>query len=324
MKNKQNISDTKIFNHLDRVLGNQTPITADIFLNNYCNNKCPYCTYRRWEFDDGARYMDFQSFVTYAKRLHDLGVIGYILTGGGEPTISKDFDQIAEWLSTNQYQWGINTNFNEIKFIKPNYLKVSLDGWDSDSYIEKRGVDSYQKVRNNIIEYAEWKRTNSPKTSLGIQLLAKSVSEVLMFYKKNRDLPVDYISLRPMESTGGQYYTTLADDADTRPEEIIRAIRNLASLDERVIVNYKWDFLSHAESSCTAQWAQIAINELGEVMYCCHKPYQIVGHVMDDDILKKKAEAGTDMSMCDIPCRMTAPNYHVAKLACKNKDVGFI
>lgn len=324
MINKQNISDTKIFSHLDRILGDKRPITADIFLNNYCNNLCPYCTYRRWDFEDGARYMSFENFVKYATRLKELGAIGFILTGGGEPTISKDFMKIANWLSENHYHWGINTNFNEMRKIKPDYLKVSLDGWDSNSYIEKRGVDSYQRVYDNIQEYAEWKRTNSPSTSLGIQLVTKSVSEVLMFYKKNKDLPVDYISFRPVESTRSQYYKTLPDEFDTNPDEIIRAIQNIASLDERVIINYKWDFLTHSESSCTAQWAQIAINEIGEVMYCCHKPYQIVGHIMDDDILEKKEKAFTDMSMCDVPCRMTAPNFHVSKLMKRNEDVGFI
>lgn len=324
MQNKNNITDSKIFAHLDRVLHDQRPITADIFLNNYCNNKCPYCTYRRWEFEDGARYLKFEDFIRYANRLKDLGVLGYILTGGGEPTISKDFDKIAEWLTTNEFHWGINTNFNEIKLVKPDYLKISLDGWDSNSYKEKRGIDKYEKVYDNIKKYVNWKRVHSPNTSVGIQLLAKSVSEVLLFYNKNKLLPVDYISIRPMESTVGRYYKTLSDDADTRPDEIIRTIKNIASLDERVIVNYKWEFLGHAESSCTAQWAQIAMNELGEVMYCCHKPYQIVGHVMDDDILEKKASAFTDMSKCDIPCRMTAPNYNVAKLNSLGKDMSFI
>ena len=36
--------------------------------------------------------------------------------------------------------------------------------------------------------------------------------------------------------------------------------------------------------------------------------YEIVGHIMDDDILEKYSAAHTDMSMCDVPCRMTAPN----------------
>lgn len=60
--------------------------------------------------------------------------------------------------------------------------------------------------------------------------------------------------------------------------------------------------------NCSAHWAQIAIDEKGNVIYCCHKPYEIVGHIMDDDILEKYAAAHTDMSMCDVPCRLTAPN----------------
>lgn len=36
--------------------------------------------------------------------------------------------------------YGINTNFNRMVRIKPDYLKVSLDGWDEDSYAERRGV----------------------------------------------------------------------------------------------------------------------------------------------------------------------------------------
>ena len=60
------------------------------------------------------------------------------------------------------------------------------------------------------------------------------------------------------------------------------------------------------------------------VMYCCHKPYQIIGHIMDGDILSKKNQARTDMSMCDIPCRMTAPNKLIAEMRTKEEDGGFI
>ena len=77
-------------------------------------------------------------------------------------------------------------------------------------------------------------------------------------------------------------------------------------------------------TSCVASWAQIALNERGEVMYCCHKPYQVIGHVLDEDILEKKAAAVTDMRTCDIPCRMTAPNAFVARTMAERKDVCFI
>ena len=38
-----NIMGNKMLAHLDRIVGEHKPITADIFLNNFCNNRCPYC-----------------------------------------------------------------------------------------------------------------------------------------------------------------------------------------------------------------------------------------------------------------------------------------
>lgn len=318
-----NITGTKMLHHLDRIFGDHKPITADIFLNNYCNNMCPYCTYRRWELDDGARYMSFADFVTYAGRLIDLGVKGFILTGGGEPTVSKDFDKIVTWLDSENIHYGINTNFNVYKEFNPDYLKVSLDAWDNESYEDTRGVpNTYDKVIDNIYRYADYK---TDKTKLGIQLLAKSVDAVYKFYEANKHLPVDYISIRPMESTCGSYYKNLFEDQEElKPANIIKVIEQIASLDNRVVLNYKWRLLDTQQDKCTAQWAQIAINELGEVMYCCHKPYQIVGHIMDEDILAKKERAYTNMQMCDMPCRMTGPNLEVHNLLKEQTDIYFI
>lgn len=317
-----NITGDKMFSHIDRVAGDFRPITADVFLTNYCNNRCPYCTYARWELPNGTKAMTYEEFITYVEKLRAIGVQGFILTGGGEPTICPDFQQITGWLEEQGLHYGINTNFNNFVYFKPDYLKVSLDGYDEDSYERSRGVRKYRQVVENIKAYAEWKKENSPKTSLGVQFVADSVEGVLKFYEANRGLDVDYYSFRPLESTGGSYYKDGQRKAQAR--EITAAIEALAAKDSRVTLNFKWGLLETQEKTCTAQWAQIAINERGEVMYCCHKPYQIVGHILDDDILEKKARAHTDMSMCDIPCRMTAPNAFVAQTMKQQKDPYFI
>ena len=310
------ITGSKMLAHLDRIFGEQRPITADIFLNNYCNNDCPYCAYRRWELDAGARSMPFSDFVTYAKRMKELGVLGFILSGGGEPSIAKDFDKIIAWLDDNDYKWGINTNFNRYFYGKPEYLKVSLDAYDRDSYILNRGVDAYANVRDNIMRFAEAK---DPKTKLGIQLLAKKPEHVFRFYDGNKDLPVDYMSIRPVESTSGRYYKE-----NDNYQAVVDAIKQVQTIDDRVLMNYKWSMIGMQECKCIAQWSQIAVNEIGEVMYCCHKPYQIVGHIMDADILEKKRKADTDMVMCDIPCRLTAPNRTVSKILEHQTNAEFI
>ena len=318
----QGIAGDKMLSHVGRLAGDQRPITADIFLTNYCNNNCPYCTYKRWDLEGGAYSMSYEEFIQYAERLLDLGVEGFILTGGGEPTVCRDFKAIAAWLEEKGLHYGINTNFNKLVYIRPDYLKVSLDGWDEDSYERSRGVRKYEVVRQNIQKYSAWKKEHSPKTSLGIQCVVDSVEQALKFYEANCDLDVDYIVFRPKESTGGKEYRGIEGMALAK--SVTYAISKLAEKDSRVVLNFKWNMLGVQEKTCVAQWAQIAVNERGEVMYCCHKPYQVVGHILDDDILKKKAEAGTNMATCDIPCRMTAPNSLAAKTLAERKDAYFI
>ena len=317
------INDSKILGYMDRILFDNRPITADIFLTNYCNNNCPYCTYKRWQLPKDSKSVLFDDFVTYANRLKELGVLGFILTGGGEPTVAEDFDAIANYLEETKMPYGINTNFNLLKFIKPNYLKVSLDAWDEDSYEHKRGCRRYNQVRDNIKEYAIWKKTNNVKTSLGIQLLACSSDEVYNFYNANKDLDVDYIVIRPVESTDGEYYAKDFQN-ENRVNSIISAIESLKKFDKRIVLNYKWTMLHERFDSCLANWSQLAVNEYGEVMYCCHKPYEIVGHIMEKDILEKKAKFKTIMGMCDIPCRLTGPNCAVSNISNNVLDYPFI
>lgn len=317
------INDSKILGYMDRILFDNRPITADIFLTNYCNNNCPYCTYKRWQLPKDSKSVLFDDFVTYANRLKELGVLGFILTGGGEPTVAEDFDVIANYLEETKMPYGINTNFNLLKFIKPNYLKVSLDAWDEDSYEHKRGCRRYNQVRDNIKEYAVWKKANNVKTSLGIQLLACSSDEVYNFYNANKDLDVDYIVIRPVESTDGEYYVKDFQN-ENRVNSIISAIESLKKFDKRIVLNYKWTMLHERFDSCLANWSQIAVNEYGEVMYCCHKPYEIVGHIMEKDILEKKAKFKTIMGMCDIPCRLTGPNCAVSNISNNVSDYPFI
>lgn len=313
-----NISEGKIFNYLDRVFGKQNPITADIFLTNYCNNRCNYCTYKRWDLNNNNYFMNFIDFKKYIKRLKELGVVGFILTGGGEPTINPEFDNIAKFLTENKLHWGINTNFNILKYISPDYLKISLDGYNNETYKNNRGVNHYTKVIDNIKAYLDWKYKNNITTTVGIQMVAITPEDVLEFYNAHKNLRIDYISIRPIESTNGEYYK------NKNFNEIINTINILNQKDKRIIANFKWKLIGEQEKNCTANWSQIAINEYGDVMYCCHKPYEIIGNIMDNNILEKKKNHVTNMQMCDIPCRLTAPNKEYKNLIEPKKDIYFI
>ena len=313
------IDSLKLIRHLDRFKTHE-PITADVFITNYCNNKCPYCTYRRWELEPGARYMHFEDFVKYTQRLLWFGVKGIILTGGGEPTLNPDFNKITEYLEKNEIDYGINTNFCEYRYFRPNYLKVSLDGYDRESYIKKRGVDRYDDVIANIKKYAENK--DKSKTNLGVQMVVTDINDIEPFYNSVKDIDLDYIVFRPVESTNRCYYSDT--DLKTFVPIFIKYLNSFKRKDDRIVVNSKWGQLDQRFKTCVANWAQIALDECGNVIYCCHKPYEIVGHIMDDDIMEKREAFKTNMCTCDVPCRLTASNMLVEYAEQRTKDDCFI
>lgn len=314
------ISNNKLIYNLYNVI-NRKPITADIFLNSACNNKCPYCTYARYQ-ERGNKYMTFDEFRENVQILLKNGVKGFILTGGGEPTISPDFDKITDYLEQNSIPYGINTNFNVFKAINPNYLKISLDGYDRESYQKARGVDKYETVIDNIQKYLLFKKENGLKTSVGLQTVATNIENVIRFYEAHKKLDVDYFNIRPMESTCGEYYQDIRNNF--RRTGILEYLQDIAKKDSRVCINYKWHEVRNIFDKCYANFSQIAINEYSEVMYCCHKPYEIIGRLDDKDIWEKRETFQTNMSMCDVPCRLTAPNNFIQVLENKPADAMFI
>lgn len=314
------ISNNKILYNIENIMSRK-PITADIFLNSACNNKCPYCTYARYK-QRSSSYMTFEAFKDNITILLENGVKGVILTGGGEPTISPDFDKITKYLEKNSIPYGINTNFNVFKEIKPNYLKISLDGYDRESYQKARGVDRYDTVIANIKNYLTFKKMFNINTSVGLQTVATDVVDAIKFYETHKGLDVDYFNIRPMESTCGEYYQE-AHAANERIA-ILSYLQELNKLDSRVCINYKWHEVKTQFDKCYANFSQIAINENSEVMYCCHKPYEIIGRLDDKDIWEKREKFQTNMQMCDVPCRLTAPNNFIQSLHDAPSDAAFI
>lgn len=208
--------------------------------------------------------------------------------------------------------YGINTNFNRYCEIRPAYLKVSLDGWDRESYIEARGVDRYEETVDNVRRYMAEKGRLGWSTKVGLQCVARDSESVERFCEACRDIPCDYISIRPVESTLGRHYSGAQDN---NVDSIIETAVKMRHEDQRIIVNPKFFQLDTIPSACSANWLQIAVDEVGQVVYCCHKPYEVVGSVFDDGILERLAAWETDMSMCDVPCRLTSSNKLVERVA---------
>lgn len=302
------IRKDKLNNFIERVMGDCRPITADIFLTDFCNNHCRYC---RFSHKKNGTYISLNDFIQYAERLLSFGVRGFILTGGGEPSVNPDFGKICCWLESHNIDYGINTNMNILRYVKPNFIKVSIDTGNKDEYKHIRGVDAFDTVLDNVSKYASWKKYASPRTRLGVQCLALSADQVVSFYEAIQSLAVDYIQFRPLETVGKNLDYTA----------ILEAIESIH--DSRIIKSFKFDLLDFRTTSCIANWSVITLNTRGEIVYCCHKPDEIVGHILDNDILCKLRTHHTDMRRCEIPCRLSSANHFLANFTTEN-DINFI
>ena len=201
-------------------------------------------------------------------------------------------------------------------------MKISLDGYDRESYQKARGVDRYDTVIANIKNYLTFKKMFGVNTSVGLQTVATDVADVIKFYEAHKGLHVDYFNIRPMESTCGEYYDS--NETLSKRLKILEYLQDIQEKDKRVCINYKWHEIWTQFDKCYANFSQIAINENSEVMYCCHKPYEIIGKLTDIDIWEKRERFQTNMQMCDVPCRLTAPNNFIQSLQDAPSDAAFI
>jgi MoaA/NifB/PqqE/SkfB family radical SAM enzyme len=284
-----------LLHHLDRVVNSQKPITAEIFLTDYCNHDCLYC-----ERKGNKGRMEFGDFVNVVRRLKELGVKGFILTGGGEPLIHPEINGIVDWLNWHGIRYGINSNFsNYVEGLKPVFLKVSVDGYDNNDYMKKRGVreGEYERLFENLKRF----RKENKVSEFGVQAVIFEPDEVMKFYRSVFELDVDYIVFRPLESVGRVY-------SNDKYEKIMSEMEYLKSVDKRVVMNYKWKVLFERVEKCFSNWSVITVDSLGNVPYCCQRLSDVVGNVFDDDILEKKKWYKADMLACEVPCRLSGNN----------------
>lgn len=236
--------------------------------------------------------------------------------------------RLADNKSSERSEWVVEKlleELNAIKEIDMSEFGFSLDGdeGDEDSYECSRGVRKYRKVIENIYAYDAWRKEHAKRTTLGIQKVVSNADDIKKFYNANANLPVDYISMRPIESTCGSFYKNANNRVDAAA--CIEAICRLRDFDPRVVFSPKWEMIDEPTAQgCPAHWAQLSLNEKGEVMHCCHKPYQIVGHIMDEDIMQRHKQSFTDVRSCDMPCRLSSANACMETLRVGVKDAYFL
>lgn len=111
-------------------------ISTHISPEGACNLKCPYCsvTHR-----DTHQRIALPVVKRYVEDLQSRGLKAVILTGGGEPTIYKHFNELVQWIKGRGLQVALITNGTQAQRVEAatwacfSWVRVSLNvfpGWE--------------------------------------------------------------------------------------------------------------------------------------------------------------------------------------------------
>ena len=170
MKNYNELySNFKIFkfNKVLRALKKKeiiTPVHIRIKPINLCNHNCWYCAYRSSNLQLGNQMEEkdaipFEKLNEIAEDIIDMDVKAVTFSGGGEPLLYKKLPLIIEKLAKKGVKIAALTNGSNLKGKMAEafrrygtWIRISLDGYDNESYAKARGVkhDSFFRLLNNI------------------------------------------------------------------------------------------------------------------------------------------------------------------------------
>ena len=166
----------KIFNYMDKI--QSLPETNDLVLppihlrikpTNTCNQKCRYCAYldKNLQLGNDMNLKDMipkEKMMEIIDDLDDMSVKAITFSGGGEPLCYPYFKETLMKLSKTNIKFAALTNGSRLKddlaiiFSKyATWVRVSIDGWDDESYSDYRGVanGSYTKLMSNLNNFSK-------------------------------------------------------------------------------------------------------------------------------------------------------------------------
>ena len=164
-------SSLKVLEFADRLQRDTGPLAAPVHVRikptNACNQSCSFCAYRYDELQLGDQ-MDVRDRIEREKMreivedLVAMGVRAVTFSGGGEPLIYRFLAETIRGLAAGGIAIGCLSNGAALEgdvadalAEHATWLRISLDGWDAESYARSRSVQPrvFGRVCDNIARF---------------------------------------------------------------------------------------------------------------------------------------------------------------------------
>lgn len=347
----------KLLAHIDRLAdlkdgGTPSPINIEIDLSNRCSLGCEWChfayTHTRGPLAgkrgkpsgaiSGGDLMDTDLAMAILDDLGGIGGISVTWTGGGESTLHPDFNLIVSYAAQRGIRQGIYTHGGHITQERAALLKehfdfvyVSLDAADAESYKRAKGVDRFDTVCANIRRLV----AASGDATIGVGYLVTETN-----WEAAGDaaglayaLGADYVQFRPTI----HYEQADPDHPAENTEWLAAAIPHLERVAAAFSIvevdldrfNAYRDWAGHGYETCWWSALQTVITPNGFVWTCVNKrehPASLLGELAEEpfeDIWARRPLAKVDGS-CRVMCRGHIPNLTLTDLMAEKRHAAFV
>lgn len=250
---------TKIFHFKEKM--DSLPITTDrieapihirIKPTNVCAHNCWYCAYRADNIQLG-KDMVARDFIPKDKMMEiiddmvDIGVKAVTFSGGGDPFYYSFLLDAVKRLSQTPIKFASLTNGaklqGEIASIFAHYgmwLRVSVDGWDDESYSEYRRVSKGEFIR--VMKNLENFKKIGGKCLLGIYIIVdnKNAPHIYELVRRLKDIGVDSVKIAPciISNSGKENNEYHAPIFNLVKEQIMKAIEEFSKKGFEIFDSY--------------------------------------------------------------------------------------
>ncbi len=230
------------------------PISIVLDLTTACSFSCPHCLDARML--NTGDYLDLDTIKKSIDTLQRNGLRSVTLTGGGEPAMHKNFEEILRFVKDRSLQTGIVTNGSNLDKVarvsevlqESDWLRVSLDAGRESTYFKSHRPRGRLRLESVLAGVREIKRLN-PGVRAGCSFviawqgitvngyeLTPNISEMAQAVRNAGEYGFDHVLFRPciLRHEGSQM-ETLFDTSDPDREARIREdIENNLSAAEEV------------------------------------------------------------------------------------------
>lgn len=292
--------------------GQPVPSQIQLVISDRCNQNCNFCAYRLDGYSsnelfkiihpDGSVDNNPKRFIPLAKCLEilddcaEMGVGAVQITGGGEPTVHPDHQEIFDAVVSRGLDFALVTNGWAIRdsildtLMKATWMRVSVDAGNVKTYATTRHVpeSAFAKVLSNIGKIRDVRDKVKSKMILGVGFVvtADNWREIVEGTRQAKDAGADNVRISAMFQPEDEAYFS---DFFRQASDLCREAQSMADSGFQVFNNFGDrldDLKQHSPdySFCGYQHFSTYIAGTLDVFRCCvqaYNPRGLIGSIKD-------------------------------------------